>query len=377
MKTLHRLYLSPRELTAKQKAERERAAEFLGIDNLLTIKNQYHVVPDLIKRLRVEPDKDLEEKSIKELLPAGVRVHTVHLVMTDVEWKRLGLRKDLYGQSKVVDGVIVTYGRWGYDKRKLLPKYAKNIQTYLTEATLGEWHELDHGLREIWKTATSTHYHFYGYAEQYKLTPKKTQDAIKPRRFVRKPDPLQAWDSLPWHKLADLNEDSDTKEVAEKKGIIARLRAKIAGMIAKRIKEEEIILARLQPSTSRKAKALIKAMMEKGHVIDITSGYRSPEEQTRLYAQGRTAPGKKVTNAKAGESLHNYGVAFDVAFMVDGKPSWDNKHPWQLLGETGEALGLSWGGRWTALVDRPHFEELKGYTLRDFMRGDVDYGRYA
>ena len=64
MKTLHRLYLSPRELTAKQKAERERAAEFLSIDNLLTIKNQYHVVPDLIKRLRVEADKDLEEESI-------------------------------------------------------------------------------------------------------------------------------------------------------------------------------------------------------------------------------------------------------------------------------------------------------------------------
>ncbi len=374
MKTLHRLYLSPRELTAKQKAEREKAAEFLGIDNLLTIKNQYQVLPDLVKRLRVEADKDLEEKSIRELIPAGVKVHNVHLVLTDTEWNKLGLRKDLYGQSKVVDGIIVTYGRWGYDKRKLLPKYAQNIQTYLTEATLGEWHELDHGLREIWKTPTSTHYHFYGYGVQYKLTPKKVQDAVKPRRFVRKPDPLQAWDSLPWHKLVDLNED---KAIKEKQGIIASLRAKISGFITKRIKEEEIILAGLQPSTSRKAKALIKVMMEKGHVLDITSGYRSPEEQTKLYAQGRTAPGKKVTNAKAGESLHNYGVAFDVAFMVDGKPSWDNKHPWQLLGETGEALGLSWGGRWTALVDRPHFEELNGYTLRDFMRGDVDYDRYA
>ena len=50
----------------------------------------------------------------------------------------------------------------------------------------------------------------------------------------------------------------------------------------------------------------------------ITDGYRSRAEQTKLYAQGRTSLGKIVTYAKAGQSPHNYGLAFDIAFRKDG-----------------------------------------------------------
>lgn len=52
----------------------------------------------------------------------------------------------------------------------------------------------------------------------------------------------------------------------------------------------------------------------------IVEGYRSPERQAQLYAQGRSRPGQIVTKAKAGESAHNYGLACDIT-SEDG---WDS-----------------------------------------------------
>ena len=95
----------------------------------------------------------------------------------------------------------------------------------------------------------------------------------------------------------------------------------------------------------------------------VTCTYRSELEQAELYAKGRTAPGKIVTNAKPGQSLHNTkrngnpaARAFDVVPIVAGKLVWDAKHPhWDKLGQIGESVGLKWGGRWKK-PDRPHFE---------------------
>ena len=52
---------------------------------------------------------------------------------------------------------------------------------------------------------------------------------------------------------------------------------------------------------------------------------RSMAEQDRLYAIGRTKPGKRVTNAKAGQSAHNFGLALDFVPMVGGKPQWSGR----------------------------------------------------
>lgn len=127
-------------------------------------------------------------------------------------------------------------------------------------------------------------------------------------------------------------------------------------MIKLRITEEKSILSELNPKAREKAEALIKVMAGHGYFIDITSGFRGEKEQNDLYAQGRTKPGKIVTNAKWGQSAHNFRSAFDVAFMVNGKPSWDDSHPWDLLGKEGVKLGLEWGGNWKTFTDRPHFE---------------------
>ena len=108
----------------------------------------------------------------------------------------------------------------------------------------------------------------------------------------------------------------------------------------------------------------------------ITSTYRDYESQDALYAQGRTAPGHIVTNAKGGFSFHNFRVAFDVVPLRNGKPVWDttgeNGKLWQEIGELGEKCGLEWAGRWTGkLRESAHFQWTNGLTLHDLQAGKV------
>lgn len=88
----------------------------------------------------------------------------------------------------------------------------------------------------------------------------------------------------------------------------------------------------------------------------VVSGYRSVEEQNRLYAQGRTTPGNRVTNARGGSSWHNYGLGMDVAQWNDRGTNidWADGDFYDRYGAIAEDNGLEWGGRWTNPVDRPH-----------------------
>ena len=111
----------------------------------------------------------------------------------------------------------------------------------------------------------------------------------------------------------------------------------------------------LAPAMLPLAEAFLEAVAEADLGVILTQTRRLPEEQAALYAQGRTKPGKVVTNAKPGESAHNHGLAFDIAFLaVDGTVTWDG--PWSKVGAIGESVGLAWGGRWKSFPDRPHFE---------------------
>lgn len=155
------------------------------------------------------------------------------------------------------------------------------------------------------------------------------------------------------------------EHVAPKKKdtLVEMLKRLLTLLIGLRVAQEDEILSGLTPETKEKAIALIEAMARQGHFIDITSGYRNKEQQDALYAQGRTTPGPIVTNAKWGQSSHNFRTAFDVAFLVNEQPSWAEHHPWNLLGAEGRKLGLEWGGSeaWkkAGFLDRPHFEMIK------------------
>lgn len=151
---------------------------------------------------------------------------------------------------------------------------------------------------------------------------------------------------------------------------LAELRAQLAALLSARP-------TTLTPLLKRKSELVVAAMAAKGYKVSVFQGYRSFAEQDYLYAQGRTRPGPIVTNAKGGDSLHNYGVAIDIVFLVNRHASWSNNHPWALLGTVGKSHGLEWGGDWVGFVDRPHFQMLQGYTLQDFKSNKVNYKKYV
>ena len=104
--------------------------------------------------------------------------------------------------------------------------------------------------------------------------------------------------------------------------------------------------------------------------VIITSTYRDFESQTALFNQGRTTAGKKVTNAKAGQSFHNYKVAFDFVPVINGKPVWDdNSGLFTKCGTIAESCGLEWAGRWTKFKELAHCQYTGSLSLRDFQQG--------
>ncbi len=100
---------------------------------------------------------------------------------------------------------------------------------------------------------------------------------------------------------------------------------------------------------------LFAKMEQRGYPMALLEGYRSPERQDMLADKGPS-----VTQARANQSKHQYGLAADIAPIRNGKLVISERDPWaatayQVLGEEAEALGLTWGGRW-AMRDLGHVE---------------------
>ncbi|MGE5416474.1 MAG: M15 family metallopeptidase, partial [Acidobacteriota bacterium] len=111
----------------------------------------------------------------------------------------------------------------------------------------------------------------------------------------------------------------------------------------------------LHPLLRTNAESFLLEAKSIGINLIITDGYRSFAEQDALYSKGRDHKGKIVTNAKGGQSYHNYGLAFDVVEVVDGKADWDSKN-WDKIGALGKKYGFEWGGDFKSFVDKPHFQ---------------------
>jgi peptidoglycan L-alanyl-D-glutamate endopeptidase CwlK len=126
----------------------------------------------------------------------------------------------------------------------------------------------------------------------------------------------------------------------------------------------------LLPPVKERVEKFLNAAKAAGIDLLITCTYRDNASQNALYAQGRTKPGKIVTNAKAGQSLHNYRCAVDVVPIVAGKPRWDVKEEvWQQVGALGKAAGLEWAGDWKRFKEYPHFQYTGGLTLAQLQSG--------
>lgn len=128
-------------------------------------------------------------------------------------------------------------------------------------------------------------------------------------------------------------------------------------------------LTDLTPLVQGMAEQWLALCAERGYDVLVTQTRRSFDEQGRLYAQGRTTPGKVVTNARPGDSLHNYDCALDFVPMRHGKPVWgssttEDRGLWYAIGSLAEAIGFEWSGRWTGkLRELCHIQFTSGKTL--------------
>ena len=115
---------------------------------------------------------------------------------------------------------------------------------------------------------------------------------------------------------------------------------------------------------------------------------RTFKEQAEIYAKGRTAPGKIVSNARPGRSWHNYGLAVDIVLLVGGGALWDirtdfdgdGKSDWIEAVQVFQEYGWEWGGNWK-FSDPPHFQKTLGQTIdgmhKRYLAKKVDKAGYV
>jgi peptidoglycan L-alanyl-D-glutamate endopeptidase CwlK len=122
------------------------------------------------------------------------------------------------------------------------------------------------------------------------------------------------------------------------------------------------------------AQKVIEYSYKAGVEIRYTFGLRTFAEQDALYAQGRTRPGNIVTNAKAGHSNHNYGLALDFVLIKGGYDmKADDDHDgiadWLEVVAIAKLFGFEWGGDWITFKDNPHIEMTFGLSIKDLLAG--------
>lgn len=89
----------------------------------------------------------------------------------------------------------------------------------------------------------------------------------------------------------------------------------------------------LHPRLRTLCRQLIDLSRQNGIEIIITQTLRTRQEQDALYAQGRTASGNIVTNVRYPYSMHCWGLAFDVAVMLNGKVTWNRLDLYDRVGQ--------------------------------------------
>ena len=124
----------------------------------------------------------------------------------------------------------------------------------------------------------------------------------------------------------------------------------------------------LHPTAQLKARTFLRdvtaQLATNGLVFKIISCTRTYDEQNQLYAQGRTRPGKIVTDARGGYSNHNFGVAWDIGIFKNGEYI-DESDLYKNAGAVGKQQGLEWGGDWESFQDEPHFQVVAETDLAE------------
>ncbi|MDO7487647.1 M15 family metallopeptidase [Peribacillus frigoritolerans] len=137
----------------------------------------------------------------------------------------------------------------------------------------------------------------------------------------------------------------------------------------------------MNPVVKASALEMVERAYNEGITVQISAGYRSMEEQANLYGQGRVYSYNGmnysnlakpiVTNAKPGQSYHNYGLAIDFFIVSDDgrRAIWKVDSKWQRVSAIGKALGFKWGGDWSSFKDYPHLEMTGGLSYKQLQAG--------
>ncbi len=126
----------------------------------------------------------------------------------------------------------------------------------------------------------------------------------------------------------------------------------------------------LNPVLQRGATEFLKRCEAVGLEVKITQTFRDAEYQNYLYAQGRSTEGSIVTNAKGGQSYHNFGLAFDICKNIKGQ-EYSDLGFFKKCGEIWSEMGGMWGGNFESFTDNPHFEFTNGLSTTELSSGKV------
>lgn len=140
-------------------------------------------------------------------------------------------------------------------------------------------------------------------------------------------------------------------------------------------------LGNVHPSLKEYTIELITRCYREGILVQISSGFRSNEDQANIYGQGRPSyiwngrkygsKGSIVSNAQPGTSVHNYGLAIDYFLVSDdgNKSLWTVNDKWRRVAAIAKSMGFEWGGDWTSFKDYPHLQFTKGLSIAQLRAG--------
>lgn len=118
----------------------------------------------------------------------------------------------------------------------------------------------------------------------------------------------------------------------------------------------------LEPDFKPQVEELIaKTETATGRKWAASDARRTMAQQRDIYAQGRTKPGKVVSNAKPGQSAHNFGYAVDLwPLTTDGDFDWGARQSlFKVMADIAVDMGLTAGFYFKSFLDMPHVESPK------------------
>lgn len=136
--------------------------------------------------------------------------------------------------------------------------------------------------------------------------------------------------------------------------------------------EDKLTIERISQAHPKIKKELLNSYLEcnnklpKNVRLRFAYVFRTPQEQHELFLKR-----PKITNADSWQSIHNYGLAFDIVLLYDKNgdgtfesASWDNDKNWQFVVSFFKSKGWEWGGDWKKFKDAPHFQKAFNYDYR-------------